>query len=446
MVDHPTADRGAAGSKAAAAVAAINLAEFILADPIRMIRGGSEEMMSTRLLATVSFAGLLAGLTTIGANAQTLSGKVSSIEEGLMEGGLVSAKKEGSTVTTTVASNTKGEFSFRADRIEPGRYNVTIRAAGYVLAGPKQVDVAAGALASADIKLAKAKSIQAQLSSGEWIMSAPGDDRTKSFLPDCVGCHTLQRVFSAIHTPEEWKNVFARMGRYAPESVPTRPQLLLQGGPRSERPRVPANMMDAAAQFLVNANVNNPDNEGYNFKTLPRPKGRSTHVIVTEYDLPRKEALPHDVIVDADGHAWYSDFGNQFVGELDPKTGKVQDYELPLLRAEQPKGSLDLQFDPEGNLWVAMMYQAGIAKIDRKTKEVKTYPFPKEWLSPSTQASMVSPGSSNADGKVWTNNQEAHFLYRLDVKTGKFEDMGEATAADGKKISGYGIPTDKENN
>ena len=81
-------------------------------------------MMSKRLLATVSFAGLLTGLTTIGANAQTLSGKVSSAEEGLMEGVLVSAKKEGSTVTTTVVSNAKGEFSFPADRLEPGRYNV----------------------------------------------------------------------------------------------------------------------------------------------------------------------------------------------------------------------------------------------------------------------------------------------------------------------------------
>jgi hypothetical protein len=85
-----------------------------------MIRGGSEEMMAKGLLATVSFAGLLASLTTIGANAQTLSGKVSSAEEGLMEGVLVSAKKEGSTVTTTVVSNAKGEFRFPADRIEPG--------------------------------------------------------------------------------------------------------------------------------------------------------------------------------------------------------------------------------------------------------------------------------------------------------------------------------------
>jgi streptogramin lyase len=411
-----------------------------------MIRGGSEEMMSKRLFAIVSIAGLLIGLTTMGANAQTLSGKVSSADEGLMEGVLVSAKKEGSTVTTTVASNAKGEFRFPADRIEPGRYNVTIRAAGYVLTGPKQVDVAAGAPASAEIKLSKAKSIQAQLSNAEWLISAPGDERTKSFLTNCVGCHTLQRVFSAMHTPEEWKNVFVRMGRYAPESVPSRPQLLLQGGPRSERPRVAANQMDQAAEFLVNASVNNPDNESHAFTQLPRPKGRSTNVIITEYDLPRKEALPHDVIVDMDGHAWYSDFGNQFVGELDPKTGKVTDYPLQTLRQDQPKGPLNVEFDPDGNIWVGMSYQAGASKIDRKTKQVTTYPLPKEWQGITSQTNMVTPTHMYVDGKVWMEDTENGRIFRLDLKSGQWEDRGVATTAKGETVRGYGLPVDKENN
>ena len=405
-------------------------------------------MIAKKLLTTVSFAGLLAGLTTIGVNAQTaaLSGKVSSTEEGLMEGVLVSAKKEGSTVTTTVVSNAKGEFSFPADRMEPGHYYIAIRAAGYVLSGPKQIDVAAGAPAAAEVKLAKAKSIQAQLSNGEWIMSAPGDERIKLFLPDCVGCHTLQRVFSAMHTPEEWKNVFVRMGRYAPETTPVRPQLLLQGGPRSERPRVPANMMDAAAAFLVSANVNNPDNEGQVFKRIARPKGRATNVIITEYDLPRKEALPHDVIVDADGHAWYSDFGNQFVGELDPKTGKVTDYPLETLRQDQPKGPLGMEFDPEGNIWIGMSYQAGASKIDRKTKEVTTYPLPKEWQGITSQTNMVTPTHMDVDGKVWMEDTENGRVFRLDIKTGKWEDRGQATTAKGETIRGYGLPADKDNN
>ena len=43
-------------------------------------------------------------------------------------------------------------------------------------------------------------------------------------------------------------------------------------------------------------------------------------------------------------------------------------------------GTLDLEPDPNGNLWVSMMYQAGVAKIDIKTKEVKGYPIPDEWV------------------------------------------------------------------
>jgi streptogramin lyase len=39
--------------------------------------------------------------------------------------------------------------------------------------------------------------------------------------------------------------------------------------------------------------------------------------------------MPHDAITTPDGHAWYSDFGHQYIGELDPKTGKVTDYQSP---------------------------------------------------------------------------------------------------------------------
>ncbi len=137
-----------------------------------------------------------------------------------MEGVLVSAKKEGSTITTTVVTNDKGEFSFPAGRLEPGKYTITIRAVGYTLVGPKTVDVGA-ASATAEIKLAKARNVVPQLSNGEWLLSAPGSDQFKaSFLLDCQGCHTLQRVFTAVHNADEWKQVFTRMGRYAPESTP----------------------------------------------------------------------------------------------------------------------------------------------------------------------------------------------------------------------------------
>jgi streptogramin lyase len=396
------------------------------------------------LVVGVSLAAMVASST--GASAQALSGTVSSAQEGRMEGVLVSLKKQGSTIATTVVSNDKGEYNFPADRIEPGRYAISIRAAGYMLDGPNSVEITPAGKASADLKLGKTRNITGTLSNAEWLVSAPGSDNQKAFLTGCVSCHTLKRVFTNPHTAEEFEQIFRRMGRYYPGSVPSQPQLLVTGGARSERPRVAANQAKAAAEYIFSVSLSNPDAKEYDFKTLPRPKGRSTKVIITEYDLARKEAEPHDVVVDPDGHAWYSDFGSLFVGELDPKTGKVTDYALPVIRPEQPKGTLDLELDPSGNLWISMMYQSGIARIDRKTKEITTYPFPKEWWGYNTQASMVSPQHSDVDGKVWTNDQEPHASLRLDIKTGQYENLGQSKDPGGRQISAYGMPTDNQNN
>jgi virginiamycin B lyase len=396
-------------------------------------------------------AALLAGLflvvatpTQAQAPATALTGQVASAEEDAMEGVLVSARKDGSNITVTVVSDEKGRYSFPAARLEPGHYTLAIRAVGYNLQAPRAVDVAAGGT-TADVTLVKTRNLANQLSNAEWLISMPGADGQKSFLTNCVGCHTLQRIVTSNHDAEEFQQIFKRMGSYSPGSTPLHPQPLLPG-PRGERPAVPAAKAPAAAAYLASINLSVAETREWPLKTLPRPKGRSTHVVITEYDLPRKEAEPHDVIVDPDGSVWYSDFGAMYVGELDPKTGKVTDIPIPVLKPEQPKGGLDLELDPKGGLWLAMMYQAGVAHIDRKTHEVHTYPFPKEWQSPSTQASMVSPQHSDVDGKVWTNNQEMHASYRLDVATGTYENFGQSRDASGKQVSGYGMPTDQQNN
>jgi virginiamycin B lyase len=386
------------------------------------------------------------GLVPSGAWAQTaLTGLVSSSDEVAMEGVLVSAKKEGSTITTTVVTNEQGRFSFPSARMEPGKYTISIRAVGYKLESGKSVDVPDGNAATADLKLSKAKSLVPQLSSGEWLHSLPGPDKQKAFLTMCVGCHTLQRVVTSTHDAAEFQQLFLRMSRYSPGSTPTHPQPLLPG-PRGERPVVTGDAAKAAAEFLASVTLSNAEGTEYPLKTLPRPKGRATKVLVTEYDLPRKDALPHDVIVDSDGQVWYSDFGAQFVGVMDPKTGKTAEIAIPVIRPEQPKGGLNIELDPDGNVWLSMMYQAGISRIDRKTHDVTVFPFPKEWISASAQASMVSPMHSNVDGKVWTNNQEDNLNYRLDLATGKFENLGPAKTPAGKQIRAYGMPTDLQNN
>src|SRR4029077_14055613 len=81
------------------------------------------------------------------AEAQTpaaLSGQVTSTEEGPMEGVVVSAKKDGSTISISVVTNATGRFAFPTARLEPGHYALKARAAGYELNGASAADIASG--------------------------------------------------------------------------------------------------------------------------------------------------------------------------------------------------------------------------------------------------------------------------------------------------------------
>jgi len=400
--------------------------------------------MQARLSLLLSAVAAAALINVSAASAQAISGTVTSAQEGAMEGVLVTAKKDGANISTTVVTNEKGQYAFPADRLEPGHYNIKIRATGFFAGDRPAADVAAGKTATADIKLTKTDNIAPQLTSAEWLASMPGTDAQKSFLQDCTTCHTLIRPLSSGFTADDFMKIIPRMGTYAPGSQPQRPQKLLPG-PRGNRGIVDAAKVRQAAEYLASVNLSKDETYSYPLVPFPRPKGRATHVIITSYDLPRVEAMPHDVIY-LNGKVYYSDFGSQFVGEMDPKTGKVVDHAVPVLKPDEPLGVLELKPDQDGNVWASMMYQGGIAMLDTKTGAVKTYKVPDQWQGPNTQESMVSPENWHVDGKVWTNNQEDHSILRVDVKTGEWENLGVLHDPNGKTINGYDIPSDKDNN
>src|SRR4051812_9098711 len=107
-------------------------------------------------LGVFAVVGLFQISSSLPATAQTgLSGQVASAEEGPMEGVLVSAKRTGSTIAITVATNARGRFSSPAAKLEPGQYALRIRATGYDLEAPGVIDLAAEKAVTADLKLRK---------------------------------------------------------------------------------------------------------------------------------------------------------------------------------------------------------------------------------------------------------------------------------------------------
>jgi virginiamycin B lyase len=411
-------------------------------------RGNALEVVM-RIRSVICFLGaaLAALLFQVHAGAQAqdaLVGQVSSAVEGALEGVVVSAKKAGSIVTVSVVTDRDGRYRFPTSRLEPGSYTLAIRAVGYDLDGTATAAVAAGATATADLRLRPAKNRPAQLSNAEWLASFPGSDNQKKALLNCISCHDLDRIVRSTHDTEEFMQVFNRMTGYYPGSTPEHPQRLI-GDARRALGQGPG--MRATAEYMASINLSNDETWSYPLKTLPRPTGRATRVVITEYDLPRKQIQPHDVILDADGMVWFSHFGEQFLGKFDPKTLKVSEYPLPVLKQGFPIGTLDLEADQAGNLWLAMMYQGGVARFDKKTETFQTWAVPKEWQTDATQQAFVSPTSSHVDGKVWVKNSDRAQILRLDPATGRWEHLGSfKDPATGKTITSYGIPADHENN
>ena len=377
--------------------------------------------------------------------AAALAGSVSSAQEGPMEGVVVSARKNGSTMTVSVVTDKQGHFSFPASRLEPSHYTLNARAVGYDLDGSNTIDVAAGTVAQAELTLKKTRNLSAQLTDAEWLLSLPGTDEHKNFLLNCNGCHTLERIVKSTHDADEFLQVFERMGTYYPGSTPTKPQRLSGDARRDGVTRGGNAAM--VAQWLSTVNLSQEETRPYPLKTLPRLTGRSTHVIMTEYDLPRPETQPHDVIVDEQGIVWYSDFGQMFLGRMDPKTGKVTEYPIPETKKGFPVGTLDLEADRQGNIWVGVMYQASIAKFDTKTATFQSWSVPKEWDTDAAQLGHLAVGNTAVDGKVWIKNSDGTNIYRLDLATNTVENLGAPVdPATGKRLGTYGIHSDSKNN
>src|ERR1700731_84482 len=415
-------------------------------------------MRTRRLLLTLLVASSAAFLSQVGHSqirnqtqtSAALTGQVTSTEEGLMEGVLVTVKKTGSTIAITVATDEQGRYRFPPGRLEPGHYAISIRAVGYDLDGPTTVDISAPKPSTADLKLRKTANLSMQLTNAEWIESVPGTPEQKSSLRNCVTCHTLQRPIRSIHDADEFVQVQERMASYVYQSIPEAPQVRLadrlavqqergEEGGQSRQMQARQKM----AEFLSSINLSKAETWPYALKTSPPPTGRATHVIITEYDLPKPTRQPHDVMVDSDGMAWYISFGEQIIGKLDPKTGKTTEFPVPVLKPGSPTGELALRPDQDGNLWVGMMYQGAAAKFDKKTEKFQTWSLPPEDNKGYTQINQIDAMHSKVDGKVWVQDAGEYALRRLDPVTGKFE-VYRPFPAPSPNI--YDIISDSQNN
>jgi len=353
-----------------------------------------------------------------------LSGVISSQQEGLMEGVVVSARRDGANFTVSVVSDAKGKYSFPRTHLEPGKYALTIRAVGYDLNGPGSVTIAEGKTSNADLKLEKTKDLASQLSSLEWAMSVPGTPEQKDKViyqtVSCAYCHAWERVVKSNHTADEFVDLITRMQKYYTDGSAVSRDNRGRGqiGPPDQVAAAEQNPKwgrepfgvpkKELAEYLTTVNLSGGKTTWpYELKTLPRPKGKATRVIITQYDMPRPDTVAHDLDLDSAGTVWYTDESRMIFGKMNPKTGVFTEYALPPVPPGDLPGARDIQVDRDDNIWFPRRIANAavvVTKYNPKTEEVSTIE------GAGTQFMALGP-----EGKIWAG------WTRIDPKTMKVE-------------------------
>jgi streptogramin lyase len=377
-----------------------------------------------------------------------LAGRVTSAAEGAMEGVLVSAKRAGSTKTITVVSRADGAYSFARERLEPGRYALSIRAVNYVLAdraAVAAVEIGPQDAARVDLELRASNPLELalQLTDPEWLASYPLDDKTKwELFRDCSRCHTLRRPSMSTYDEEELGWVLMRMV-YSAGSSPMSFQLPASRTPhwgRAENGK-PGGIQLRQAQAVAAINLSN-GTWSYELKTLPRPKGEETAVVYTTWDLPAT-SRPHDTRIAADGSIWFNHFNDNAIGRLDPQTGEVKEWRWPYRAKEgsfEPTGARTLMGpDERGRWYIGNQAQSGVVVFDPATEQF-------EFHDPPGGGEMIDVSASRVDGYGWRAEAApvaGGGVHHIDLET------WEAKTIKGtidKPLYAYDIAADSHNN
>ena len=383
----------------------------------------------------------LTTLSVVAANLPStgLMGTVKSADGKVMEGVTVSARANAQTFTTSVYTDSDGQYYF--PQLSNGSYKVWAQAVGFEMAGG-EVAYASGRKIEQNFTLRPTSDFSMQLSGAEWAESLPDstpEDRRMNQLVFnlCTGCHTSGFVLAKRFDAAGWRIVIDVMINE-----------------RTNRELIQT-YRDEIAEYL--ARVRGP-NDGMNYKPFPRVTGDATQVVVTEYDIPRGDdpnfavfpngsnwsegiaggdgGVAHDAVAATDGKVYFSDntYPDRTIGRLDPATGLVTSF---VLRGEnglasRTHGAIP---DPRGGVWFNNGTDGTIIKFDTATETFQRYP--------KQPGGLRSGGHIEIDshGNVFTSSPNTGIV-KLNPATGEYTDYKALTPGGNP----YGVAVDSEDN
>ncbi|HLH98867.1 MAG TPA: carboxypeptidase regulatory-like domain-containing protein [Xanthobacteraceae bacterium] len=360
-----------------------------------------------------------------------------------IEGIMVQLISDKSAIRTTVFSHADGHYEF--PKVAPGTYTLRIAKPLEFYPWVKDKVEIKGADTLEDITLLRVTpgeflppfpEIEAQLTGSEWLANLPGTGQDKKTLTVyCNFCHEYQQIFRNHYDEATWSKIIFRMTHGA--GTP----LINIRNPGRLTPAQEAQF----AHFLSIAR--GPDSKDPNFVVQPRAQGRSTRVVITEYELPRLEIAAHDTAGDAKGRVWYSTHRSSYVGRLDPANGHVEEFHVPLPQPGAEPGTHWIYVDQKGQIWGSENWAHNIWTVDDDLKNFRRV----HW---NVQEPINSPMGGNyaldKEDNIWRVREgEVARISGVDgskmeaIKTKKFASTyGSALSWDDRYFGGGAWPKD----
>ncbi len=312
-------------------------------------------------------------------------------------------------VRTTVYTMPRAHSKF--PRCRPGSYTLRVptpvpfkpyrREAVAIDGATKLDDIVLERVAASD-NLPASPELMSQLSSAEILWNIPGTGEEKATLQKyCSGCHSWQQIFRNRYDEHSWALIVDRMMHFSGTAIAVRNRAMSDPDPE----------YTLLVKWL--ARVRGPDSRDGALRVFPRPRGRSTRVVVTEYELPQQLLALHDAAADGQGNIWYTSHKTRFVGKIDPRTGIATEYTIPLTPGAMP-GTHHAIIDKNGIAWISENWAHQLNRLDPRTREVKQVR-----IESATPINAPSFGNFTLDKEGFVWDARANRVVRLDPATGK---------------------------
>jgi virginiamycin B lyase len=312
-------------------------------------------------------------------------------------------------VRTTVYADGAGKFEF--PKMQAGTYTLRIptpvpfkpyRRDSVSISGATKLDDIVLERVAASDDLPASAALESQLSSAEILFNLPGSAEEKAMLQkNCSGCHSWQQIFRNRYDEHSWSLIVDRMMHFTGTAIAVRNKPMSAPDPE----------YNILVKFLTR--VRGPESQDMALRVFPRPRGEATRVVVTEYELPQQLLALHDATADAQGNIWFTSHKTRYVGKLDPKTGIVKEYTIPLTPGAMP-GTHHAVIDRNGIAWISENWAHQLNRLDPKTGDVKQ-------MRIASKSPINVPSFGNftldAEGFVWDAREDK--IVKIDPNDGK---------------------------